>query len=48
MSVTTTLTRLLAAGVTAALLGTAAFAQDVTLKLGHLGNEQNIWHKASR
>ncbi|MDP2085140.1 MAG: TRAP transporter substrate-binding protein [Gemmobacter sp.] len=47
MSVTTTLTRLFAAGVTAALLGTAAFAQDVTLKLGHLGNEQNIWHKAA-
>lgn len=47
MTVTTTLTHLLAAGITAALLGTAAFAQDVTLKLGHLGNEENIWHKAS-
>lgn len=46
MSVTTTLTRLLAAGVTAALLSTSALAQDVTLKLGHLGNEENIWHKA--
>lgn len=47
MSVTTTITRLFAAGVTAALLSTTAFAQDVTLKLGHLGNEENIWHKAS-
>lgn len=47
MSVTTTLTRLFAVGVTAALLSTSAFAQDVTLKLGHLGNEENIWHKAA-
>lgn len=47
MSVTTTLTRFFAAGVTAALLSTSAFAQDVTLKLGHLGNEENIWHKAA-
>ena len=47
MTVTTTLTRLVAAGITAALLGTAAFAQDMTLKLGHLANEQNPWHKAS-
>ena len=47
MTVTTTLTRLFAAGVAAALLGSAAVAQDMTLKLGHLGNEDNIWHKAS-
>ncbi|MFN4154376.1 MAG: TRAP transporter substrate-binding protein [Paracoccaceae bacterium] len=47
MSVTTSFTRLFAATATAALLSTAAFAQDVTLKLGHLGNEENIWHKAS-
>ena len=47
MTVTTTLTRLFAAGATAALLSTAALAQDMTLKLGHLGNEENIWHKAS-
>lgn len=47
MSVTTTLTRLFAAGAAAALLGTTAFAQDVTLQLGHLGNEENIWHKAA-
>jgi TRAP-type transport system periplasmic protein len=47
MTVTTTLTRLLAAGAAAALLSTAAMAQDMTLKLGHLGNEENIWHKAS-
>jgi TRAP-type transport system periplasmic protein len=25
----------------------AAFAQELTLKLGHLANEQNSWHKAS-
>jgi len=42
MSVITTLTRLIAASATAALLGSAAFAQDMTLKLGHLGNETNI------
>jgi tripartite ATP-independent transporter DctP family solute receptor len=47
MTVTQSLTRLFAAGVTAALLGTSAMAQDVTLKLGHLGNEANIWHKAA-
>ena len=47
MTITTTLTRLVAAGITAALLGSAAFAQDMTLKLGHLANEQNPWHKAS-
>lgn len=47
MTVFTTLTRLIAATATAALLSSAAFAQDMTLKLGHLGNEDNIWHKAS-
>lgn len=30
----------------AALMGNAALAQEVTLKLGHLANEENIWHKA--
>ncbi|TKT69890.1 TRAP transporter substrate-binding protein [Aquamicrobium sp. LC103] len=28
-------------------ISTAARAQEVTLKLGHLANEQNSWHKAS-
>lgn len=31
----------------AAILSTGAFAQELTLKLGHLANEQNSWHKAS-
>ena len=47
MTVTTTLARLMAAGAVATLLSSAAFAQDITLKLGHLANEDNIWHKAS-
>ncbi|WP_211783449.1 TRAP transporter substrate-binding protein [Falsirhodobacter algicola] len=38
----------LAAAITAgALTGTAAFAQDTVLRLGHLANEQNIWNKAA-
>ncbi|GLK82888.1 TRAP transporter substrate-binding protein [Ancylobacter defluvii] len=41
-----TITRLAAACATLALLGGAAMA-DVTLKLGHLANEDNIWHKAA-
>lgn len=43
----TTLTRTLIAGATAAAFATSAFAADMTLKLGHLANEQNSWHKAS-
>ncbi|MEX4007232.1 TRAP transporter substrate-binding protein [Neoaquamicrobium sediminum] len=31
----------------AALTATGALAQELTLKLGHLANEQNSWHKAS-
>jgi tripartite ATP-independent transporter DctP family solute receptor len=27
--------------------GTAALSAEVTLKLGHLANEENIWHKAA-
>lgn len=34
-------------GLAAMLLAGSALAQDVTLKLGHLANEDNIWHKAS-
>lgn len=36
----------LLASCTLAMLGSTAFAQEVTLKLGHLANEDNIWHKA--
>lgn len=32
---------------TAALFGSTALAADLTLKLGHLANEDNIWHKAA-
>lgn len=36
------------AGLIVALAsGTGAFAQELTLKLGHLANEQNSWHKAA-
>lgn len=36
-----------AVGLLTQLIGGAAFAQDMTLKLGHLANEQNAWHLAS-
>ncbi|WP_185983424.1 TRAP transporter substrate-binding protein [Aureimonas mangrovi] len=39
-------TTLAALALSAAVSG-AAFAQELTLKLGHLANEQNSWHKAS-
>lgn len=35
------------AAVATGLLAGPAPAQDITLKLGHLANEQNPWHKAS-
>jgi len=41
------LTGLVIAGLTAQLIGGAAIAQEVTLKLGHLANEQNPWHLAA-
>ncbi|MDQ0511719.1 TRAP transporter substrate-binding protein [Ancylobacter amanitiformis] len=41
-----TITRLAATCAALTLLGSAAMA-DVTLKLGHLANEENIWHKAA-
>lgn len=47
MKLTKSLVTLVAAGVTAQLIGGAAIAQDMTLKLGHLANESNPWHKAS-
>ncbi len=37
----------LAAGLAGALLASTALAADMTLKLGHLANEENIWHKAA-
>ncbi|MCJ8140919.1 TRAP transporter substrate-binding protein [Falsirhodobacter halotolerans] len=42
-----TFTKMAAAFTVAALMGGTAMAQEVTLKLGHLANEENIWHKAS-
>jgi len=42
------LTRLAAGCALVALMGTSAMAAEVTLKLGHLANEANIWHKASQ
>lgn len=42
-----TLTTLLAAGAATVILAGAGLAQEVTLKLGHLANEENSWHKAS-
>ncbi|KJE33894.1 C4-dicarboxylate ABC transporter [Thalassospira sp. HJ] len=35
------------AGVAAMMMSTSAIAAEVTLKLGHLANEQNAWHKAA-
>jgi tripartite ATP-independent transporter DctP family solute receptor len=43
----TKLTRLAAGCALVALMGTSAIAAEVTLKLGHLANEENIWHKAA-
>jgi len=37
----------LMAVVAAGLIASPALASDMTLKLGHLANEQNPWHKAS-
>ncbi|HKJ61516.1 MAG TPA: TRAP transporter substrate-binding protein [Hyphomicrobiales bacterium] len=37
----------LAAIAAASMLVGSAMAADMTLKLGHLANEENIWHKAS-
>jgi tripartite ATP-independent transporter DctP family solute receptor len=40
-------TTLAAASCMAIAAGTAAFSQELTLKLGHLANEDNSWHLAS-
>ncbi|MCE8469385.1 TRAP transporter substrate-binding protein, partial [Rhodovulum sulfidophilum] len=38
---------LAAAALIAGLAATPTLAQEITLKLGHLANEDNPWHKAS-
>ncbi len=38
---------LIAAGLAAQVISGAAFAQELTLKLGHLANEENPWHLAA-
>ena len=40
-------TRMIAITLAAALTTSTAMAADVTLKLGHLANEENIWHLAA-
>lgn len=40
-------TRMIAITLAAALTTGTAMAADVTLKLGHLANEENIWHQAA-
>ena len=40
-------TRMIAIALAAALTTGTAMAADVTLKLGHLANEENIWHQAA-
>ncbi len=47
MSITTTVKRMVLAGAFAALSSTPAFSAEMTLKLGHLANDQNAWHLAS-
>ncbi|CAM3252999.1 TRAP transporter substrate-binding protein [Paracoccus nototheniae] len=42
-----TLTRTISLGLVASLMAGTAMAADVTLKLGHLANEENIWHLAA-
>lgn len=41
------ITTLMAAGAFATLTSTVAFSAEMTLKLGHLANEQNAWHLAA-
>lgn len=38
--------KLILAGAAAILMSNTAIAAEMTLKLGHLANEQNAWHKA--
>jgi len=39
--------KLILAGAAAILMSNSAIAAEMTLKLGHLANEQNAWHKAA-
>ena len=47
MFVTKSLKTLMLTGIATVALTASAMAQDMTLKLGHPANEDNIWHKAS-
>ncbi len=47
MSLISKFTTLAAASCMAIAAGTAAFSQELTLKLGHLANEDNSWHLAA-
>ncbi|WP_335949355.1 TRAP transporter substrate-binding protein [Salipiger bermudensis] len=47
MFVTKSLKTLMLTGLATVALTASAMAQDMTLKLGHPANEDNIWHKAS-
>ncbi|QLF71497.1 TRAP transporter substrate-binding protein (plasmid) [Peteryoungia desertarenae] len=47
MLLSSTVKKTLLAGFASILMAGAAFAADMTLKLGHLANEENTWHKAS-
>lgn len=39
--------KLILAGAAAIIMSNSAIAAEMTLKLGHLANEQNAWHKAA-
>lgn len=39
--------KLILAGAAAILMSNSAIAAEMTIKLGHLANEQNAWHKAA-
>ncbi|HCW68499.1 MAG TPA: C4-dicarboxylate ABC transporter, partial [Thalassospira lucentensis] len=39
--------KLILAGAAAILMSNSAIAAEMSLKLGHLANEQNAWHKAA-
>jgi TRAP-type transport system periplasmic protein len=41
------LTTTLLAGLAGAMIAGSTMAQELTLKLGHLANEENSWHKAA-
>ncbi|WP_226627435.1 TRAP transporter substrate-binding protein [Alloyangia pacifica] len=47
MTVAKTLKTLMLSGIATVALSASAMAADMTLKLGHPANEDNIWHKAS-